>query len=67
MTRGISTRITSLGFDVFRLHHTADPDSKPHRTAHGFLASRRQAGSYLETGFVEIAAQIARRARSSLS
>ena len=26
MTRGISTRKTSLGFDIFRLHYTSDPD-----------------------------------------
>jgi hypothetical protein len=29
MTRGISTRTTSLGFHVMRLHYAADPDKDP--------------------------------------
>ena len=31
MTKGISTRTTSLGFNVMRLHYSADPD-KAHAT-----------------------------------
>ena len=33
MTRGISTRKTSLGFEVFRLHYTADADKSPETEA----------------------------------
>jgi hypothetical protein len=33
MMKGISTRKTSLGWDVFRLHYTADPDKDPNTPA----------------------------------
>jgi hypothetical protein len=29
MTKGVSTRTTSIGFDVMRLHYSADPDKDP--------------------------------------
>ncbi len=44
MTRGISTRTTSLGFDVFRLHHTADPDKNPETEAGRLWLERAKKG-----------------------
>ena len=39
MTRGVSTRKTSLGFDVFHLHYTADADKSPETEAGRALVS----------------------------